>query len=200
MLPTSWTLLERGALDGAGPAVLRQAAPQGTEAFYVTQLRSGEKIRVRRSLLQRLLQEKIEALEQAGADSVVVFCTGEFDPFDARVPVYESSRLLKEAVAGAYRGRPVGIVVPEAGQIPALSRRWTEAGVTHVMKTCSPYGPSAESEEVCRAFAAAELDFIVLDCVGFSRSFADLFREKTGKPVLLPRELICRAVSEDREA
>lgn len=195
-LPQEWELLERGALDGADVTALEQAAPGAQDSFYVTRLRSGTEVQVKRSTLQQRLGEKILELEQADVSEVVLFCTGEFDRFATRVPVYASSALVKQAVASAYRGRTIGIVVPDAGQIPVFSAGWTEQGVAHVIRACSPYGETAESEAICREFAAAELDFILLNCIGFSGAFAEVFREKTGKQVLLPRELICKAMKQ----
>ena len=40
------------------------------------------------------------------------------------------------------------------------------------------------------------VDLIVLDCIGFTKEMKRMFAEFTGKPVILPRTLLARVVSE----
>jgi protein AroM len=44
------------------------------------------------------------------------------------------------------------------------------------------------------------VDLIVLDCLGFNKKTKSIFREVTGKPVLLPRTLVARIAREIIEA
>jgi protein AroM len=47
---------------------------------------------------------------------------------------------------------------------------------------------------------SADVDLIVLDCLGFNKKTKAIFREVTGKPVLLPRTLVARIAREIIEA
>ena len=41
-----------------------------------------------------------------------------------------------------------------------------------------------------------DVDLVVLDCIGFTQKMKEMFAEKTGKTVVLPRTLLARVISE----
>lgn len=70
------------------------------------------------------------------------------------------------------------------------------------MKECtsvaaSPYGEWSELEKAAEKISKMDdVDLVVLDCIGFTQKMKEMFAEKTGKTVVLPRTLLARVISE----
>jgi len=78
-----------------------------------------------------------------------------------------------------------------------MQDKWKRPGLRLVVDAVSPY--SASEEDYVRTAASIKEgapDLVVLDCMGFGTKIKRIFREVTGKPVILPRTLLGRAVAE----
>lgn len=184
-------LKERGILDGLSEAELHAAIVPGGESFYVTLLRDGTRVKISTLILERLLHETLETLEPYKGDLAVLLCTGEFPHMESAIPFFRGSEIIKKHVSRVYRGKKIAIVVPDAGQNNSFSQRWEAIGIKHTMYNCLPYSETIQSRKLCAELRESDVDFIVLDCIGFTVNMANCFRKQTGKRVLLPREMIC---------
>ncbi len=183
-------IVEIGALDDLSPDEFSAVHPTDSESFYVTRAYNGELTVARRWLYNRVA-ECVNTLEKRGTDVIALLCTGEFPALQTHRPLLIASNVIKNAVANAYTGIPVAIVIPDEGQREYMALRWEAAGIKHKLFHCSPYGETEQSNAVCWSISREPVDFVVLDCMGFSMQMADLFERKTGKRVLLPRKLLC---------
>lgn len=191
LLLRKYLLVEAGALDGLSDEQLLEAEASDGEAFYVTLLRNGTEVHVSEHALERLLEAKIKLLERRGADLAVLLCTGEFPPLKSAIPFFRSSEIVKEQVLRAYRDKKIAVVIPSQDQKDYLSSRWAQAGVEHDLYDCLPYRETEQCRALCASLRESDADFIVLDCIGFTLEMARIFRQLTGKRVLLSREMIC---------
>ena len=74
----------------------------------------------------------------------------------------------------------------------------------HIMKinaeALTMYGyeilQAATARECRQALRWHPVDLVVLDCIGFTQKMKEMFAEKTGKTVVLPRTLLARVISE----
>jgi protein AroM len=93
------------------------------------------------------------------------------------------------------KGR-LGVVVPSPDQTE-LKKKWERTRLEVVTKAVSPYtGTDEELREKAHTIKAADGDLVGLDCIGFNKRTKSIFREITGKPVLLPRTVIARIARE----
>ncbi|MGI6364176.1 MAG: AroM family protein [Bacillota bacterium] len=190
LLPRNCRLTELGALDGQSPTQLLKATPVGNEAFYVTLLSDGTEIKVSKLALEGLIRNSLEELQRRGADLAVLLCTGEFPPMATKIPFFRGSEITKARVKQEYCGQKIAVVVPDPDQAAHMSQRWLNLGIQHDIYDCSPYYETEQSQKLCAQLRKSQVDFIVLDCFGFTLEMANCFRQQTGKHVLLPREIV----------
>ena len=198
VMPPNTELIEAGALDGLSRATIDTFAPQEGEYVLVSRLRDGDHVVfAKRHILPRL-QACIEELENKGAAVIVFICTGEFPAdFTCRVPLIYPQKLLHAVTPTlCHRGR-VGVLMPEAAQIPQGKARWGEMMSFAAVDSANPYhGDLAEVAEAALRLKAQDVDLIVLDCIGYTEAMRQAAAEATGLPVILPRTLVGRILAE----
>ncbi len=192
LLP-GFDIVESGALDGFSREEARQFAPKDGEPLYITRLADGSDIQIAKKAAGVLLQEKINDLDKDNrVDMHLMFCTGDFDGLHSqKVPLYESSKLMKETVVQEAKGKLLGIVIPDKNQRPQMEARWSLLVERFCMESCLPYKPTADSQNAIEAFVKQDVDLILLDCVGFTTAMGLHFKS-AGKPVIVPREVLCK--------
>jgi len=194
-------ILEKGVLDGLDISEIQKLFPGQGEPFLVTRLRDGEEVKLAERHVIERLPRCISDLEKEGSEILILLCTGEFPEIQSSKVVLRPDRVLMNTarcVAGCKR---LGVLLPAAEQIPVLGRRWEGMYPEVVMEAVSPYTGSVELvREKALKFKSANVDLIVLDCLGFNKKTKSIFREVTGKPVLLPRTLVARIAREIIEA
>ena len=60
----------------------------------------------------------------------------------------------------------------------------------------SPYGAFEEVEHAAREICSADVDLVVLDCIGYTVAMKEKVREITGLPVVLSRTIAARTIME----
>lgn len=182
--PADRDVLQRGVLDGLGPAAIEALTPESGQPRLVSRLADGARVDLEPRAVHERLRELIAGLDDEAVDLVVLLCTGRFDAVSSTHLLITPQPLVDAVVAAlsAGGGTP-GILVPAVEQTEGRG-----ALVTHA----SPYdGDRFES-------AARELqgaDFLVLHCMGYTREHARRMAERTGRPVLLAREIVATSVS-----
>ena len=76
LLPAGTPVIERGALDDAGPADLARLAPVPGEEVLVSRMRDGTEVALAEARLLPLVQDAVDHVTGRGAAVVAVLCTG----------------------------------------------------------------------------------------------------------------------------
>ncbi|MDR7556148.1 MAG: AroM family protein [Armatimonadota bacterium] len=195
LLPPHVRVVEMGALDGLEPAEIAALRPGPDDHTLVSRLRSGEEVLVGKERILPRVQACIDALQDA-ASLIVILCTGPFPPLRSRRPIVYPERLLLHLVRAVSPGAHVGVLTPAAAQIPHQVERWGAVAGAVTVRAYSPYAGREGVEEACAAFAAAGVDLVVLDCLGYTLALKDTVRRLVGRPTVLARTLLARAVAE----
>lgn len=188
-------VVERGALDGLEPDVIRATPIRDGDEVLTSRLRDGTSAVFGRDLALPGLQRAITELEANGADAVLLVCTGDFPRFEHRRPLFRAQPLLVHGVAALADG-PVGVICPLAEQQADSVAKF--AGQAVLTAVANPYGDGPE------AFAAAASELVrrgatllVLDCMGYSATHRDQVRVAApGVPVITARSVVARLVAE----
>jgi protein AroM len=187
---------EAGALDGLTRAEIDGLAPRGADEILVTRLRDATPVFLGRQRIESLLEQKIAALETAGATLTALMCTGDFPKLRASRPIVQPQPVLVGALRGMSWPGPLGVVVPSVPHVPQAVERWRGEGFDPIVVALSPY----EEEDPAAVRRAAEglagAGLVVMDCMGFRRKTRDEMRALTGAPVLLANLLVARVVAE----
>lgn len=188
-------VIEAGALDDLTDEEIAALRPAPGDHTMVTRLRDGREVLVsRREVLPRVQG----CMDRAGgqADLIAMLCTGTFPPFATnRLVLYPEHLLFQLARAVAPGGR-IGVLTPSAHQVADQERRWRDVASQVIVRPYSPYTSGDDLDGACAAFKESRVDIVVLDCLGYTMPLKQAVRAMVGRPVLLARTVLARAVAE----
>lgn len=189
-------IIQKGALDWIPDERLYEYAPKEGEASLITPLRDGSgTFRMAKERLWPEFQQTYNYLEQQGCEMIIMFCTGIFpDTLCANVPILYPSKLLAANVHALSSRGKIAVVEPDYFSKDREAAYWKTIVREPLMSNVSPYGDFEEIAAVAHELKSADVDLIVLDCLGFDRRVKEIFAQETKKPVLLPRTIIARTV------
>ena len=137
-LPERLEVLQHGALDdldGTAIAALRpdlskereegdKAQHSGSSIEYdvlVSRMRDGSEAMMTHGGVVPLMQQKVDALEAADAELIVLLCGGDFPELHSNRIILHPGKLLRGAVESVAHGARLGIVMPSDVQVNAAS-------------------------------------------------------------------------------
>ena len=187
--------LIRGGLDEVQTAEIDALAAAGGEYPLFVILRDGTVREISLYRLKPFLDRRAREVAAEGAAVSALMCAGNFPDLDSPVPMIYPSRVLTAVARGICRGKRIGVVTPNDGQVAAATAHWREKGFHPAVTVASPLDPAALSR-AAEALADPGLELIVLDCMGFSPEAARRMRTLCGRPVLCPQGLVPRVMAE----
>lgn len=190
-------IMQAGALDGLNEAEINALAPDGGGDILVSRLRDGSWVTMEEAKLIPLLQEKVDLLCAQGVNLLLMMCTGKFpNVLRAKVPIVYPQRLLYGVVPAIAGDSCIGVVTPDKKQLEQSLRNW-KAVASNVVAVCgNPYDLNTDWTQIGRELVRKQVEWIVLDCIGYNRQIKDFLQRYTRKPVILPRTLLARVVGE----
>jgi protein AroM len=188
--------LEKGALDGLTAEQIEQLSPTNGDCALVTRLRDGSSATIAEHHILPRLQAAISDLEREGSEAVILLCTGEFPRFEHTRPLLTSERLLVNGVKAIAQGARVGIICPLPEQIETTKKKWASLSDDLYVAASSPYGDLADLRRAASEVGELGVEYVVLDCMGYTQEMKEMVREEAGVPVLLARSIVARLASE----
>lgn len=189
-------VFEAGALDGLTPSQVAAMAPGPDDYTLVTRLRDGSSVTIAEHLIIDRIQTAIDAAEAAGAEVVLLVCTGEFPPFRHRRPLLTAHQLLLHGVFAIASGARVAVACPAPEQIDMMKTKWTGLSSDLLVTAASPYGDPGELQAAAAAMRDWGPDFVVMDCMGYTQGMKEAVSAVVGAPVLLARSVVARLAAE----
>jgi len=179
-----------GAIDGVSAADLVALTAPGPYPLLV-RLADGTSVEVPRDRLVPRVAAAAGAMAEAGARLVVVACAGEFPAVPCAVPVLVPGRLVPAAVGALVAGRRVGVVTPNAAQVPWAEAKWRGDGFDVVVTHAAPGRPAALAA-AATALQHRDLALVVLDCMGHAEAERAELAARAGLPVVAVQALVAR--------
>lgn len=185
--------LERGVLDGLSGEEIADLRPAPGDYALVSRLRDGSPVTVAKRHVLPRVQAAIANLKEEGAGTVLLLCTGEFPVFEHRRSLLMADRLFVGGVRAVACGTRLGVVCPLPEQKRITREKWSGVSTDLRIATGSPYDDEPdELRHAARELMEAGVEYVVLDCMGYTRKMKDLVREETGAPALLARSVVAR--------
>jgi protein AroM len=189
--------IERGALDEMTPDGIATLHPTPDDYALITRLSDGSSATIAERHILPRIQSAIADLEAAGAEAVVLLCTGEFPPFDHERPLLTAQRLIVDGVRAIAGGSRVGVVCPLPEQERLTRDKWSDLSDELYVASGSPYDEDTDDlRRAARHLGEIGVDYVVLDCMGYTQKMKDLVRKEAGAPVLLARSVVARLAAE----
>ncbi|PUA34030.1 MAG: hypothetical protein B7O98_01055 [Zestosphaera tikiterensis] len=190
LLPKDIEIVEKGALDNyTEEEINKKLKPRKNETTYITKLKNGKEVKISKNKVVKLLKDVIKELNKEGVDLIVILCTGSFPRFASEVPVIYPYKLL-EGFVSALNPRVLGVLAPAQEQINYLTRRWLKKCPKVVVEAISPYTSDLKDFlNVGKRLAEEGVKVVVMDCIGYSISQAQVIKASLGEDslVLNPR-------------
>jgi len=187
------TITECGALDGLSTSEIEEFAPKDNEDVLVTRLSDGREVRVSYKKIMRRLVDCIRSLEKH-VDIIAILCTGDFPKISSSRLIIKPSDLML-AIVKVMAPTSLGVIVPDDSQRCFAKRRWSAVSQEIHVKVFSPY--TGRLEDLAKLTQDLRTcDVIVMDCIGYTSKMKDIVKKVTERPVILPRTLLARVLSE----
>lgn len=177
-----------GALDGLSAHEIAALALPGPYPLLV-RLADGSTAEVPRDTLVPRVAAAAAALAAGGAALVVVACAGAFPAVPCAAPVLVPGRVVPATVRAMSAGGPIGIVTPNAAQVPFADAKWRADGFDVVVTHAAP----SRADELAAAAAClrdAAVTLVVLDCMGHDEASRAAFASASGRPTVAVQPLI----------
>jgi len=189
-------LLQRGGLDGLTVPEIEKFVPEEGDYVLVSRLTDGTSVTFAERYIVPRLKAAVEELEAEGCKLIMVFCTGEFpaEIVPKKIPMVFPVDLLHKIVP--VLSSNIIALTPSPLQVEQNSNKWKRYVDKVTTVAASPYGEWEALEAAAEQIKDMDGDLIVLDCIGYTQKMKDMFAQKTGKMVVLPRTLLARVVSE----
>jgi len=189
--------IERGALDGMTPDGIAAFYPSPDDYALITRLSDGSSATIAERHILPRIQTAITDLEAEGAETVVLLCTGEFPPFEHERPLLTAERLIVDGVRAIAAGSRVGVICPLPEQEHLTREKWASLSDDLHVASGSPYDEDTDDlREAARRLGKIMVDYVVLDCMGYTQEMKDAVRKEAGVPVLLARSVVARLAAE----
>ena len=197
MLGADVDILEAGALDGLSRERIATLAPEGDDEILVTRLADATSVFVGKSHVIPLVEARIAALEDRGAELNVLLCTGAFPKLRARKPMLEPQQLLLGLLRAMTFPGKLGVLTPSERHVPQTAERWRKSGFDPVVAPLSPYEEedAAAVRRASETLRAGGAGIVVMDCIGFKRKTRDEVAHLTGAPTLVANLLVARVAA-----
>ncbi len=190
------TIIEKGILDKyTHQEVKDKFSPQEGEKILVSRMKDGSQVILSEGKIIESMQTCIIELEEH-VDMILILCTGKFPNYKHSKPLLTPKEILHGVVSKLTLEKKLGVIVPKDEQINAITNTWNKSEVEIQIKVASPYEDIKAIKETSKFFKDKDIDYIVLDCMGYSQKMKELVKKHSQKMVILPRTLIARVINE----
>lgn len=190
-------LLQLGGLDGLTHKEIETFAPEEGDYVLVSKMRDGSSVRFAEKYVLPRIQQHIETLEKEGVSLIAMFCTGNFpNVFHANIPLIFPSRILEAFVPAVVSSDKLIVVTPDEKQLLQSEKKWGAYMDVEKIFYASPYIADGRLETVAHEIKSLSGNFVLLDCMGYTKEMKDMVARITGKRVILPRTLLARNIME----
>jgi len=200
ILPAGIRVVEYGALDGLSREQIDAYRARPGEVGIVTRLRDDSSVLLSHELILPRMQEQVDAaIAEHDASLLVILCGADWSALRSPRLIVNPGQLFPAIVGALAKGRKLGIIKPDAGQVERERQRYAERGIEAIVTSASPYsGPDRlrEAREAAELLRDGGAELVWMTCVGMDEAMRAEVARVTGVPVLLAQALLARNVAE----
>lgn len=190
-------VMEAGALDGLSLEQVRGFYPRKRDYILCTRMADGTEVVIGKRFILPRIQGHIHRLSKGGAEIILLLCTGKFPEFSSRRLLIEPQKILDHFLY-AFEGKDqrIGLMIPLQEQMEQAKKKYGRMKGKAIIQFASPYSNEDQISKAAKTLRKANPHVIVMHCMGYTQAMKDQVREITGKPVVLARSFVARALKE----
>jgi protein AroM len=190
-------VLEAGALDGLSLEQVRGFYPRKRDYILCTRMADGSEVVIGKRFILPRMQDHIHRLARRGAEIILLLCTGKFPEFSSKRLLIEPQKVLDHFLYALQgKNQRIGLMIPLQDQMEQAKKKYGRMKGEVIIQFASPYSKEDQVSKAAKALKRANPHVIVMHCMGYTQVMKDQVREITGKPVVLARSLVARALKE----
>lgn len=189
-------IVEKGALDGLTLEQVKELYPQKDDEVLVSRMADGTEVKVSERVIFPKLVNQIKNLEAENIQVIFLACTGKFPDFESKSLVIRPQLVLLATVSAIGKNSKLGVIVPDEAQKKFALKRWGNVAKDVIVTSGSPYGGLTQVEDAAEKLSSADVDIVVMDCIGYTLEMKDRVWKMLKKPVILARSITTKVISE----
>jgi protein AroM len=190
-------ILEAGALDGLTLGEVKKFYPRKGDYILCTRMTDGTEVVVAKRFIIPRVQQCTDLLTEKGAEILVFICTGHFPRFFSERLFVEAQQIVDHLILALHgENQRMGLLIPLSDQIKQARKKYDRLKGKMIIKAASPYASEDEISIATEALKKADPHVIVMHCMGYTQAMKKKVMEITGKPTVLARTLVARALKE----
>ncbi len=189
ILGNSFNIIEVGVLDGLSRKEVESHIVNGQKPQIKTITHEKKEITLNSDWVENKISELIINIHPEKQDAILVACDEDYTSISFSSPVFFPSRIFTNAVSSIVRGKRIAVMFPVEEQIERLGKRWEKLSQNVTFEVSNPFDHAAM---ICKIkhLNVDFLDYIVLDCFGFTMEHKKEVEEITGLPCILSRAVV----------
>lgn len=192
-------VVQTGILDGLSQAdAIKLVGLTGEEEYsLISRFQDGSSIVMSREKVEKRLQKKIDDLEHAGFELIVLLCTGTFQSVHAnKAQLIEPEKLTLPLIKERAENKLLGVLIPLIEQISHSQKKWA---LEHraIFSAASPYHFSKEVfRESTQELLTNGAEIIVMDCMGYNDEMQQYVESMTGNiPIIQSNDVLFQEIA-----
>ncbi len=195
-------LIQSGVLDDLSneeiSSKFTKESCRNSNYLLTSHLRDGSSVVMDREHLEPMLQKKINQAEIDGFSVIWLLCTGELpNLYTKKSLLIEPDKIITPLLKLTIGNKRLGVVVPLKEQLKTITSKFAREEIRPVYVSASPYtGSFKEFKEAGEKLKQQEVDFILMDCMGYNEQKRQIIESVTQKPTILSNVLMAKVLSE----
>jgi protein AroM len=188
-------VIEYGLLDELSSEEIKFLEPDAEEMPLATRLKDGSQAQLGEKKVISLLHKAIDLMtKNMKVKAIGMLCTHEFSITKPFCPIVSPFHYLKFLINEILEVRTLGVLVPLESQMEMAKKKWGREKV--IVEAKSPYVKGKTWKEVSKIFMRAEVEAIILDCIGYKIDDRRKIQNLIPVPALLPRAILAYAINQ----
>ncbi len=183
-------LIQSGALDDLAPQRIEDLRPSGSEPMLVSVLRDGSEVKLSKRSLTPHLERAILRVEQQGAQTICVLCTGRFGELKSKSRLVFPDQLISSVVEVLLPGGVLGLLIPDSRQKNQMMTKWSTPSRKVLLQTASPYADTHRIGYAAERLQEDGAELVLMDCMGYTRTMRHDAQQLVDVPVVLSNALV----------
>lgn len=170
---------------------------QNVENTLVSRKRNGESVILNGDLVEERLEKDLFKAIKEGHENILLLCTGEFNEINHKnINLFIPDKIITPLIANIFPDKKMGLLIPNKNQFSMMSNKWRKQGLTPFIEYASPYSSIAEIIKSCQKLERSGVDFILMDCMGYTEQMKQEVIRKVNIPIVLSNSLLIKILAE----